>query len=88
MIYIIVKAKDIPGWKTEFDSIATCGDIIINCDYIKRMESFEGKGEDPHSCLVLHMLDGNKFIIRDTIPIETNWDLIMCYHKKSIRIEL
>ena len=88
MIYIIVKAKDIPYWETEYDGIATCGDIIINCDYITQMESFEDKGENPHSRLVLRMLNGKKFIISDNIPIETNWDLIMCYHKKSTRIEL
>lgn len=95
MTYIIVKAKDIPSWKTEYDEVATCEDIIINCDYITRMESFTnrpinfiGTGENPHSFLVLHMLDGKKFGIPDTTPIETNWDLIMCYHKKSTRIEL
>lgn len=88
MKYIIVKAKDLLYWQTEYDEVATCGDIIINCDYITRMESFEERGDNPRTLLVLHMLNGIKFTIQDNIPIETNWDLIMCYHKKSTRIEL
>lgn len=88
MTYIIVKAKDIPSWETEFDEIATCGDIIINCAQIVRMESFEDKSENPHSYLVLRMSYGKQFIIPDELPIETNWDLIMRYHRKSTRIVL
>lgn len=90
MTYIIVKAKDIPNWKTEYDEFATCGDIIINCDLIVRMESYINKDKRtyPYDNLVLHMLDGKRFILSERIPIETNWDLIMSYHKKSTRIEL
>lgn len=90
MTYIIIKAKDILSFTSEYDSVAICGDIIINCDFITRIESYENKEKDiyPYDNLVLYMLDGTRFILSENIPIETNWDLIMCYHKKSTRIEL
>lgn len=91
MKYIIVQAKDIlGGYHTPYDDVAICNSIIINCDNIIRIETFSNKDKlnYTYDVIVLHTLDGNKFTIPDYIPIETNWDLIMCYHKKSTRIEL
>ena len=92
MEYIIIKAKDIRGgYKRPYDTVAICGDIIINCAHIKRIESYINKNplERPDfSVLVLYMADGVKYNIDDDMQIETNWDLIMCYHRKSKRIEL
>ncbi len=93
MQYIIIKAKDIPNYRAEFNNIATCNDIVINCAHIVCMESYELKEKEkgkgiPNGAIVLYTSNGKRIVINDDLHIETNWDLIMCYHKKSTRIEL
>lgn len=91
MEYIIIKAKDIKHYSTPYDSVAICESIIINCAQIERIETFINRfpeNDTNFHVLVLHMTNGDVINIPDDMLIETNWDLIMCYHKKSTRIEL